>query len=610
MIQECLSNIVKKEQLRQVQLNTLERLSDSVSNSAGPYGSTTQIIKDGVFAEYTKDGYSIIKSIKFNSAIEKSISEEITELARHIAKTVGDGTTSAVMLSYSIFKHLHQIETENRNIAPFAIIEAFKNVTSKIIDIINSNRRDLNIRDVYDIAMICTNSNKEISSAISDIYKEYGKDVLINVGTSFNEKSYVNSYDGLTLESGYATAAYVNKLVGKNKENKSGICEINNARIYAFIDPIDTPEMIDMFQKIVYNNILLPYYNLKENPNALEQIVPTVIISPNFTRDITSTFEEIENFLYSFDSDSNKPPLLIINSTGGDDDIYSDTIRLLGCKPIKKYLNLKIQEKEINDGKAVNIDNVLDSYGEADIVRATALRTTFINPKELFKRDENGNHILDENGEKEYGDLYKSLLAFLNTNLNKLKEENADLTTIFRLNRRIASLKSNTVDYLIGGVSTTDRDADKALVEDAVKNIKSASENGVGFGANFEGFRAINTIIKDIKEEKLNLTALEELIAFAIYEGYYDIIYKLYKSSVHLKVTNEDVDDKIKDIINKSLEKGTPLNIVTDEFDGTVLSSIDSDPVILNAISKIITIMFTTNQCLVQSPSYNVYNYE
>ena len=38
------SNIVKKENLREVQRDTLERLKNALIKSAGPFGSTTQVI--------------------------------------------------------------------------------------------------------------------------------------------------------------------------------------------------------------------------------------------------------------------------------------------------------------------------------------------------------------------------------------------------------------------------------------------------------------------------------------------------------------------------------------------------------------------------------------
>ena len=50
-----------------------------------------------------------------------------------------------------------------------------------------------------------------------------------------------------------------------------------------------------------------------------------------------------------------------------------------------------------------------------------------------------------------------------------------------------------------------------------------------------------------------------------------------------------------------------PLNIRTNDYDGTVLSSIKSDIIVLQTIDKILTLMYATNQYLVQTPAHNIY---
>ena len=65
--------------------------------------------------------------------------------------------------------------------------------------------------------------------------------------------------------------------------------------------------------------------------------------------------------------------------------------------------------------------------------------------------------------------------------------------------------------------------------------------------------------------------------------------------------------DMAESAIIKSLDKGMPLNLATGEFDGKVLCSIETDVAILEAISKVIMVMFTANQALLESPMNNVY---
>ena len=59
----------------------------------------------------------------------------------------------------------------------------------------------------------------------------------------------------------------------------------------------------------------------------------------------------------------------------------------------------------------------------------------------------------------------------------------------------------------------------------------------------------------------------------------------------------------------ENVDRG-PFNIITEKYDGTVLSSIKSEPSILNAMERIISVIFDTNQFLVPDPRFNIYDME
>ena len=71
-------------------------LAKILANSFGPHGSNTCIKKLNALNQYTKDGHTILESVQYNGIIEQSIKDDIATITLNIAKTVGDGTTSAV----------------------------------------------------------------------------------------------------------------------------------------------------------------------------------------------------------------------------------------------------------------------------------------------------------------------------------------------------------------------------------------------------------------------------------------------------------------------------------------------------------------------------------
>ena len=337
------TNVVTKDKLRRVQNIVLEHLSNFVSATYGPMGSNTMIVKgetsQSISAAYSKDGLKVLKNIAFDKALELSIQSEMVDIARYVEHEVGDGTTSSVILTASIFKQLSMIE-KNGNIAPRRLIKLFQDVVGKISEEILSHGRECTIDDIYHICMISTNGNKEISENIANIYKDYGMDVSIDVGISNDANHKIKIYDGMTIEEGYSDPAYINDVA-------HGTSIVHNPRIYAFADPIDTGEMVSFLEKIIINNIFTPLQNGEES-------IPTVICTPKISRDASSILSKLVELLYGYSNqkmDSQKPEIMILtNLSGTDEDIYFDIAKLCRCKMIRKYIDPNIQAKDQENG--------------------------------------------------------------------------------------------------------------------------------------------------------------------------------------------------------------------------------------------------------------------
>ena len=576
----CMNNVVTEDKLKKIQDDTLILLKDFLSKTYGPMGSYTAIVKGDtiktISSDYSKDGLKVLKNIIFDSPLEMSIQSELCDICQFVVKQVGDGTTSAVILSSLIYSEMLKIK-ESTNLPPRRLVKEFQNVVEECKSIIAAAGREITLDDIYKICMISTNGNELVSEQITSVYKDYGFNVNISVNISNDTDTKIRIYDGMTINVGYSDPAYINNIM-------SGTAEIHNPKIYAFQDPIDTPEMISFLEKIVLDNIFRP---LEDR----EDMIPTVIVAPMISRDGSGLLTKLIQHMYSFDRDNmnnQKPPILIItNIHGTDEAIALDIENLCGCKYIKKYINADIQKHEQDTGEAPTLETVHNFAGTAELVSADNNKTKFINPKA----------ILDNDGTAD------RLISFLKSEIKKAKEENEDILTIGRLEKRLNCLEANMIEFLVGGISISDRDSLRDLVEDAVLNCASAAENGVGRAANFEGLSAIYKLYCDNK----NLDVRFQIIC-AIFSAYFKAAKILYGSVIP--------EEFIKDIISRSLEEGKPFNVIdlfnASDFDEVkasddVLCSIKTDSVILDAISKIITMMVTSNQCLLQSTVINRY---
>lgn len=565
------SNVVSEEKTRKVQLDTLEILSKTLVKSFGPMGSHTGIVKstgqqDTV--EYTKDGKTIVQNIVFKDPIERSVQDIITELTRYIVKEVGDGTTSAVLLCYKVFHELASNTDLLKECAPAELSRQLHTVIEDICAKIKEAGRPCELEDIYDIVYTSTNGNDYIAKTLQEVYKKHGLDVYIDLGISNEPDCLVKESDGMVIDTGYSNSCFVNNRVN----NTAGV---RNAKVYVFKDAIDTREMLDMLDAILYKNIMRVM-----EPNSMYEPVPTVIIcEQKITPDASDYLDKLATYM-----NSGAPIPLLMISQIHQYDLLEDIVKMCGAPYIKKYINPDIQERDIEKGLAPTPETITEFCGFCEYVESSTDKTKFVHPKLMFTDAKCTEHT----------DTYNALMTFLETELSKAKQENDGIMKISSLKRRINSLKGNVVDFLVGGITAGDREVLKAAVEDAVLNCRSAVQNGIGYGANYMAFKALADITSS-KDDLNNYNLYRTL-----YCAYKDITITLYDS-----LFNDE--KKAEQFALESVHAGSPYNMRTSAFDEKVLSSINSDIAVLQAIDKILSLMFCCNQYLVPSPMHNVY---
>lgn len=608
------TNVVNEKQLREAQLRALELFANAVSCTYGPMGGYTCYSKQdpsnnlkAIVSYYTKDGFTVLKNVDTDKPIECLLKDDIRTICTQVIKTIGDGTTSATMLSYYIFKEMLKTQQQYK-ISKRLMINAFKKIIKEGIDFIESNKRECTLDDIYNIAFTSLNGNEEMAKTIHNIYKDSGMDVFIDVSQSNTKDTVVKSYKSMVYEAGFIDPCFINN-------EKDNTCELSNCHVYVFESPIDTPDMIMDLKMIFEKEVSEPIADYNRKMKLGQEIdlslYPVIVICPKISRDANSYIDQLVNSFTNMTIEQ-KPRFCIVTNIDNDNGYLLDIMKLTGAKFIKKYIDKESWENDKNEGLAVTEDNLLTFAGEAEKVVVDSISTKIINPKNMY----------DENGE--YTEFYSNYIYQLEDLLKKYEETREELVKIGNLKRRINIIKANMVDLFVGGIGTTDRMALSDAVEDAVLNCRSAAVDGVGYGGNYEGLRAFNEILKKYNKEldearakwansenpdeleALNKVFVDFAVANLIAGSYITLVTKIYIPYC------DDNTDKASSIVAASIantdkEKRTPFNILTEDFDGKVLSSIKTEPAILDSISRIITMLFNTNQFLVPDPRFNIY---
>lgn len=564
-----ISNVVDQSTMRKIQSIVLGDLASYLKNSFGPKGSNTCIKKLNTLNMYTKDGFTILKSLAFNGIVEQSIKDDIETITHNVATTVGDGTTSAVLLSKYIFDGLMKYIEDNPSVAPSDIIKTLNECVARIKEIIMANSEEATTDSIREIAYVSSNGSDWIADTIANIYKEFGMAVFIDVSPSLGKDTSIKYFDGMTINTGYSDSCFVT-------DTRNNTCVVDHPSIYFFEDPIDNKEMGVLFDSILSHNIM---DGIKSQ--RFDCIIPTVIVAPHVSRDMSSNIDTIVSYQSQL-KPGNKLPFLLISDTHQVDEIQ-DLYKLCGARPIHKYIDSEIYKRDVETGVAPTPDTVVEWGGKCDEVVAHSNRTKFINPSKM--KNEDGS----------FSNEYLNLLNYIENEISKL-ENDGDTKTIGLLKRRLHSLKSNLIEISVGGITVADRDSNRHLFEDAVLNCRSAAKNGIGWGANMSGMIAINDYINAnceiLSEPKLSILGV-------LYDAYKELIMNLYTTCM----SSEHAENVFYDSINFR----QPINLRTMKFDGAVKSSIESDCIILESVAKIIGIMVTCNQFVVPTPQHNVY---
>lgn len=577
------TNIVGPVVLRQVQLGTLKEMYKALRRTFGPNGSVTNIYKPNMFPKFTKDGLSVVREINFNGEIENSIKADIDSQCQQQAKVVGDATTSIVMLSYLLFNELNNIYPANKEYDRQGIMTKFGEVIDMLCENIKKNAKDPSLELIEDICYISTNGRQDLVELIMQQYDKYGLDVLIETVASTNNQTEVIDFDGMMLFEGFKSGVYVNQ--------KDNTARVENPELYFFDDPIDTPEMAKVFDIIFSKNISEPiecmqYRNKGMTPpkNLNENYVPTVVFCPAICPDYSAYLTMIEEMMASCPHDAKPPFILIPNITAVDRPSFDDLCTMSGGRHIGKFLNPENKKFAEKTGKTLTADNFRDFAGHCEAISANFTSTKAFTPAAMYNEDGS------------YTDIYTNKLMELESKYKEMSKDGAPLSDTFNYKKRINGLKGRMVQISYGGISAQDRDMELDALDDAVLNARSAAQFGVGYGANFEAFRAVTDSVGDDDDTKNILEIIKK--------AYLELTKALYITAV------SGDDAAAEELALKSLEEGCPFNIRTKEFDGKVLSSIETDVCILKTISKILMLIFTSNQFILSDVNYTSYGPE
>ena len=182
-------------------------LADAVTVTMGPKGRYVALQRSFGAPTITNDGVSVAKEIELEDNIENMGAQLVKEVATKTNDTVGDGTTTATLLTQAI------VNDGLKNVAAGANPLAIRRGIDKAVNAAVAEMKVLAkpVETKEQIASVGTISagDPEVGAKIADAMDVVGKDGVITVEDSQTFDITIDTVEGMQFDKGYVSAYFV-----------------------------------------------------------------------------------------------------------------------------------------------------------------------------------------------------------------------------------------------------------------------------------------------------------------------------------------------------------------------------------------------------------------
>lgn len=263
-------------------LEGAETVYKAVSSTLGPRSRNVAIWRPFGAPAVIHDGVKVARSLTPMHDREMEVGAEMILDAAEKTNNIGDGTTTATILAYEIYRAAH------RNISngarPMALREGIEQATTAVLAELDKLKKPIEARgkktkDGYDVSkellMIATISAQvpDIGQMVAEAYAELGPEGILTVEESGSSSSQLELKTGMQFDQGWINEYFITQ---GNRHGEAIIATNNDGPAYVLVTDIhlrDLEQFHEMLTRLVEGGVS----NL-------------VIIAPDFDMPVLSYF--------------------------------------------------------------------------------------------------------------------------------------------------------------------------------------------------------------------------------------------------------------------------------------------------------------------------------
>lgn len=181
----------------------VDQLAEAVKITLGPKGRNVVLGKGFGAPQITNDGVTIAKEIDFEDKFENMGAELLKEVASKTNDTVGDGTTTSIVLAQALIQEGLKYATAGVNVVGLrSALEAGRDMVLKKLQ--EMARPVKSEEEIVQVATISSES-RELGEIIAEAIEKVGKDGAVTVEESQGTGIEKEIVEGMQFDRGYVS---------------------------------------------------------------------------------------------------------------------------------------------------------------------------------------------------------------------------------------------------------------------------------------------------------------------------------------------------------------------------------------------------------------------
>jgi len=196
------------EEARRSILSGITMLSDAVKATLGPKGRNALLDKKFGAPTITKDGVTVAKEIELQDPYENMGAQLLREVASKTSDTAGDGTTTATVLAYAIYREgvKHVVAGSN----PMEVKRGIEKAVETVVENLKSMSKSVqDKKEIAQVGTISANNDATIGDLIAEAMDKVGKDGVITVEEAKSMQTTLDVVEGMQFDRGYTSPYFV-----------------------------------------------------------------------------------------------------------------------------------------------------------------------------------------------------------------------------------------------------------------------------------------------------------------------------------------------------------------------------------------------------------------